>query len=67
MDDYTDLGRLQQFFRHWESTPPVHVSLACFLGYKPAPLGASSPASASAPAKDDTGSILDMLTGDPDG
>jgi hypothetical protein len=44
----------------------VHVSVARFFGYKPTPTGASGPAS-SAPAKDDTGSILDMLTGEPDG
>lgn len=65
-DNETDLGRLRQFFRHWETSPPVHVSVARFFGYKSAPAPAGAPDAGAHPGQppaDDTGGILDMLNG----
>lgn len=50
-----DFPRLRALGKYWKSSPPPHLLIAGYVGYKPQ-------ADAPQPAQpDDTGEILDML------
>jgi hypothetical protein len=38
-----DIPRLEALGRYWQHSPPVHLSVARYLGYKPAPAAVEAP------------------------